>query len=61
LNKSVSLFATLMLASSMVAIGALVDWRSLRQSGSKPILMAFVGALLLGAVVFGVASLWGTR
>jgi uncharacterized integral membrane protein (TIGR00698 family) len=61
ISRSVSFVATMMLASSMVAIGALVDWSSLRRSGSKPILMALVGAVLLGAIVFGAALLWGRR
>jgi uncharacterized integral membrane protein (TIGR00698 family) len=52
----VSQLATIMLASSMVAIGALVDWASLRRAGVRPLVMAVVGALLLGLAVLGVAS-----
>lgn len=47
--------ATLLLASSMVAIGALVEWASLRRAGARPLVMAVVGALLLGGVVLAVA------
>ena len=56
--KAVSFVATLMLASSMVAIGALVDWASLRRAGSKPMIMSVAGALALTAIVFGVAARW---
>jgi uncharacterized membrane protein YadS len=48
--------ATLLLASSMVAIGALVDWASLRRAGLRPMVMAVVGALALGSIVLVVAS-----
>jgi uncharacterized integral membrane protein (TIGR00698 family) len=56
-SKAIWLLATLMLASSMVAIGFLVDWASLRHSGTRPIIMALAGAVLLGGVVLATASL----
>jgi uncharacterized integral membrane protein (TIGR00698 family) len=55
MTRAVSQLATILLASSMVGIGALVDWASLRRAGMRPLIMAVVGALLLGSVVVGVA------
>jgi uncharacterized integral membrane protein (TIGR00698 family) len=55
-TRAIAQAATFLLASSMVAIGALVDWASLRRAGVRPIVMAVVGALLLGGTVLGVAS-----
>jgi len=54
-SKVIAQAALLMLASAMVAIGALVDWASLRRAGARPLGMAAAGALVLGAVVLGVA------
>ena len=56
--RTVTFTATMMLASSMVAIGALVDWSALRRAGSRPMIMAVLGAMLLGTLIFGVASIW---
>lgn len=56
----ISFVATMMLASSMVAIGALVDWASLRRAGPRPLVMAVVGAILLSAVIIAAASIWRT-
>jgi uncharacterized membrane protein YadS len=56
LSNVITFVATMMLASSMVAIGSLVDWASLRRAGARPMIMAVTGALLLGTVVFGAAS-----
>jgi len=58
LSNVITFVATMMLASSMVAIGSLVDWASLRRAGARPMIMAVVGAGLLGTVVFGAASIW---
>lgn len=57
--RTTTFIATLMLASSMVAIGALVDWPALRRAGSKPMIMAVLGAVLLSTLIFAVASIWG--
>lgn len=56
--RTITFIATMMLASSMVAIGALVDWPALRRAGSRPMIMAVLGAVLLGTLIFGVASIW---
>lgn len=56
--RAITFIATMMLASSMVAIGALVDWPALRRAGSRPMIMAALGAVLFGTLIFGVASLW---
>lgn len=50
--------ATLLMGASMAAIGVLVDWKSLRRAGARTIVVAIVGALLLGAAVYGAASFW---
>jgi len=50
--------ATILLASSMVAIGALVDWQALRRAGARPIAMAMIGAVLLFGVILMVALRW---
>ncbi len=55
-SRAIAQGATFLLASSMVAIGALVDWASLRRAGLRPIAMAVIGALLLGGTVLVVAS-----
>jgi uncharacterized membrane protein YadS len=55
-TKLIAQLATILLASSMVAIGALVDWRALARAGARPIAMAIIGALLLFAVVIAVAA-----
>lgn len=54
-GKVITQVATFMLAAAMVAIGALVDWASLRRAGARPLVAAIVGALLLGGVVLSVA------
>jgi uncharacterized integral membrane protein (TIGR00698 family) len=51
--------ATLLMASSMAAIGVLVDWKSLRRAGPRTLGVAVLGALILLGSVFAVASLWG--
>jgi uncharacterized integral membrane protein (TIGR00698 family) len=55
-SQAIALVASLMLASAMVAIGALVDWSKLRRSGAKPLAMAIVGGILLAAVVLAVVG-----
>jgi uncharacterized integral membrane protein (TIGR00698 family) len=56
-SQGIALVATLMMASAMVAIGALVDWSKLRRSGAKPLAMATVGGMLLAAVVLAVVGM----
>ena len=46
-SRIITWVSTLMLASAMTAIGALVDWRALRRSGARPIALAVMGAIVL--------------
>jgi uncharacterized integral membrane protein (TIGR00698 family) len=54
-SKAIGQVTTVLLASAMVAIGALVDWAGLRRAGLRPLVAAVIGALLLGALVLLVA------
>lgn len=50
--------ATILMAASMAAIGVLVDWKALRRAGARTLLVAVLGAVVLGASVYGAAALW---
>jgi hypothetical protein len=45
-----------MLAASMLAIGALVDWRTLGRAGGRTVIVAVTAAAVLLGGVFGVAT-----
>ncbi len=51
--------ATWMLAASMVAIGALVDWKTMRKAGRATLVAGVAGSLILAAGVAGVAAEFG--
>lgn len=50
--------ATILMGASMAAIGVLVDWKSLRRAGARTLLVAVLGAVILGASVYAAASFW---
>jgi uncharacterized integral membrane protein (TIGR00698 family) len=55
--KWIAMFANVMLATSMLAIGSLVEWGMIRRAGRRTLVMAVIGALILGAAVIGASAL----
>jgi uncharacterized integral membrane protein (TIGR00698 family) len=49
--------ATILMGTSMAAIGVLVDWKSLGRAGARTLVAAVLGALILGAAVYAAAAL----
>ena len=53
--KWIAYLANVMLASSMLAIGSLVEWDMVRRAGRRTLVMSVIGALVLAGAVIGIA------